>query len=239
MKPPAASGGFQKSQTNEEELMKCPMCPKDVRTDHMSRHFSTHVSQFISDMSEEQKAKHIETKNVIIQSPTGLKDIKPWCYCLVCKKIAYDEIQGQNAGPWMRYHKKCPCTSKWNQVQHLFNGGVLFRGSKAAVVDKSEVNFLKGKIQVLEAQITRVLEDLPVIMNQLSYYEAKDRRLNGMLADIIAYLNHNEEEKEEEEEEEEEKPVEVPEPEPVIVPTKKVIRKATKAVGGHQAQEII
>ena len=224
------------------------MCPKDVRTDHMSRHFSTHVPQFISDMSEEQKAKHIETKNVIIQSPTGLKDIKPWCYCLVCKKIAYDEIKGQCAGAYMRYHKNCPCTKKWNKVQHLFNDGIVYTAASSTKNETKGVLYeeniqLKSDLRKLKKKLDDVVTELVLISYKC------DKKESDRIDKLITFMYDDDEEEEEkpvevevekpvEVEVEVEKPVEVPEPEPVIVPTKKVIRKATKAVGGHQAQEI-
>jgi len=237
---PAASGGLEKSSANVE--MKCPMCQKDIRTDHMSRHFSTHIPQVIADMSEEVKASHISKQNVIVQRPRESKE-EPWCYCTVCKTISYDAIKNQNSQAWVRFHKKSACSQQWTKVQHLFNGGISYRAATVKGIDKAKENELKGTIQMLEGKITRVLDEIPLIMNQLNPYDKpRDRYIDDKLQELIAFLSCNTADAEDDDETET-VPVAEPEPAPTPIaepePVKKVIRKATKAVGVHQAQEIV
>ena len=171
------------------------MCSKAPRTDHMSRHFSTHIPQVIAKMSKEAKDKHNATKNVIVMRPTDHTE-QMWYYCTVCKHMEWDEIQGQVASAWYKYHSKGECKNHWNKVQHLFNDGIVYR--QAGASDSGKANELKIKVQMLEAQITKVLEDLPLIMNYLNPGDAAERIALSKFGDIIAYLNGNEYHSEEE-----------------------------------------
>jgi len=138
--------------------MKCPVCAKTVRVDNLSRHVGTHIVEIISKLSEEQKAKQIQTKNVVLSyrvknpAPDCCIPLEDFAYCTVCKHIKNRGVLGHDVDKFRTDHPKGDCGKQWDKVSHLFTGGrIVYVAPKAKEV--------KPELLELEEQLKQLQEE--------------------------------------------------------------------------------
>jgi hypothetical protein len=107
------------------------MCPKEVRSDHLSRHMGTHIKDFFDATENSKLIEHLKnTQNPILRRGGAIPGILPkdnkdpkykWLYCLVCKKGCFGCVKPSVPKQWHDDHIKSKCMSEFSKVSHLFD----------------------------------------------------------------------------------------------------------------------
>ena len=183
---------------------KCPLCPRKTRKDNLSRHFGTHVVEFINSMSEERKQELIRTKNTVLTPDLPMRDGKFWVYCTVCKKLKSGEA-GDAPGSWLQKHSTKDCLKQWDRVSYLFQGGLVKHVQPRQYVDSSGKEALEKKVAYLKGMLEKIRTDVEDARRPLMSTYKREEDCDFALSDIITYIDDNIDGTGEEEQEEDDK----------------------------------
>jgi len=144
----------------------CTNCDKEIRTDHLNRHFNTHVKDIIFNMKPVRRQEHLTNKDPVLVHLSGKSQtIEQWAYCTVCHIGRFVHLRGHfkqqgDIEKWAEDHKNAGCGAKFGNVARLFETPEPPKERKepivvkkqTVVVDTTKISKLEERIAELETE---------------------------------------------------------------------------------------
>jgi hypothetical protein len=139
----------------------CYVCDKEIRSDNLNRHYSTHINELFTASSR----KHLEDCIIIKRPILSIQDPKKnymVAYCLYCNKGAYQGVYNHTPGHFIQYHHIKGCNEHFKDYTHLFKEHIQFK-----LDNKEKEDIVNNEIEKLKKQLEDAKEELAAVKEEL------------------------------------------------------------------------
>lgn len=102
---------------------KCYLCDKEIRSDHLNRHYSTHINDMFSKTKKTHLQNCILVKKPIICLYKNKNELQV-AYCIHCNKGSYNCVSGHTPSVFLSYHHVEECSAHFKEYIDLFKGHI-------------------------------------------------------------------------------------------------------------------